>query len=42
MRKTEAPVVEVERLIGEIRSAWAEMLRQRETGGLVPAAQGVA
>lgn len=42
MRKTEAPVVEVERLIGEIRGAWAEMLRQRETGGLVPAAQGVA
>jgi flagellar protein FliS len=27
LRKEEAPVIEVERLLGEVRNAWAEMLR---------------
>ena len=30
MSKTEAPVIEVEKLLGEIRGAWAEMLRQQD------------
>lgn len=28
LRKTEAPVAEVERLVGELREAWAQMLSQ--------------
>ena len=30
IRKDVAPVVEVERLIGEVRDAWAEMLKQQD------------
>ena len=30
LRKLEAPIVEVEKLLGEIREAWAEMLRQQD------------
>lgn len=37
MRKQEAPVIEVERLLGELRAGWAEMLSKQ--GGAVPAAE---
>lgn len=30
MRKEEAPVIEVEHLLGEVRNAWAEMLRTHD------------
>lgn len=30
MRKDVAPVIEVEKLLGEVRSAWAEMLTQND------------
>jgi flagellar protein FliS len=30
LRKTEEPIAEVERLLGEIRNAWSEMLRQKD------------
>jgi len=30
IKKDVAPVIEVERLIGEVRNAWAEMLRQQD------------
>ena len=30
LHKTQPPIVEVERLLGEIREAWAEMLRQQD------------
>ena len=36
LRKQAAPIAEVERLLGEVRNAWAEMLRQQE--GTAPAA----
>lgn len=32
LRKQEAPVIEVERLLREVRDAWAEMLRQHDPG----------
>lgn len=32
LRKQVEPVIEVERLIGDVRSAWAEMLRQQDQG----------
>ncbi len=35
VRKDAEPVAEVERLLGELRNAWAEMLRQ---GAAAPAA----
>jgi len=35
LRKQSAPIAEVERLLGEVRNAWAEMLRQQE--GTAPA-----
>ena len=34
LRKTEEPVVEVERLVGELREAWAQMLTQQSEGSL--------
>lgn len=42
MRKQEAPVIEVERLLGELRAGWAEMLSKQ--GGAVSsdAVRGVA
>jgi len=30
LRKEVAPVIEVERLLGEVRTAWAEMLKQQD------------
>lgn len=32
MRKNPAPIEEVERLLSEVRGAWAEMLKTEETG----------
>ncbi|HLP24596.1 MAG TPA: flagellar export chaperone FliS [Acidobacteriota bacterium] len=32
MRKTEEPIIEVERLLGEVRNAWAEMLAKNDRG----------
>ena len=41
LRKQVEPVIEVERLLGEVRNAWAEMLRNQEAAP-VAAARGVA
>lgn len=41
LRKTEAPVAEVERLVGELREAWAQMLSQH-TEGAAEHIRGVA
>ena len=30
MKKQSAPIAEVERLLGEVRTAWAEMLREKD------------
>ena len=35
MKKQSAPIAEVERLLGEVRNAWSEMLREKD--GAVPA-----
>lgn len=42
MRKQAAPIAEVERLLGEVRNAWFEMLRQQETAVPSPALHHVA
>jgi flagellar protein FliS len=42
LRKQSAPIAEVERLLGEVRNAWAEMLRQQETTAPAPALHHVA
>jgi flagellar protein FliS len=42
LRKQTAPIAEVERLLGEVRNAWFEMLRQQETGTPSPALHHVA
>jgi flagellar secretion chaperone FliS len=42
MRKNAAPIVEVERLLGEVRNAWFEMLRQQDTTAPSPALHHVA
>jgi flagellar protein FliS len=42
LRKQTAPIAEVERLLGEVRNAWFEMLRQQETTGASPALHHVA
>lgn len=34
LRKTEEPVIEVERLVGELRDAWAQMLAQQSEGAV--------
>ena len=31
MKKQSAPIAEVERLLGEVRNAWSEMLKQQES-----------
>lgn len=41
LRKQVQPVIEVERLLGEVRGAWAEMLRNQDVSR-VPVAQGAA
>ncbi len=42
LRKQVAPVVEVERLIGELRTGWAEMLAKQSTGQSNEPLRGVA
>ena len=42
MKKQAAPIAEVERLLGEVRSAWAEMLREKDTAAPGPALHQVA
>lgn len=42
MRKDVAPVIEVERLIRELRDAWAQMLTQQSDGGSTERIRGVA
>ena len=42
LRKQTAPIAEVERLLGEVRNAWSEMLRQQETTGAAPSLHHVA
>jgi flagellar protein FliS len=42
LKKQSAPIAEVERLLGEVRNAWYEMLRQQETGAPQTALHQVA
>ena len=42
LRKQTAPIAEVERLLGEVRNAWSEMLRSQETAAPSPALHHVA
>lgn len=42
LKKQSAPIAEVERLLGEVRNAWSEMLRQSETGAPQSALHHVA
>jgi len=42
LRKQLAPVVEVERLVRELRDAWAQMLQQQQTAGTTERVCGVA
>jgi flagellar protein FliS len=35
LRKQVEPVIEVERLLGDVRNAWAEMLRHQDSGDAV-------
>jgi flagellar protein FliS len=42
IRKDVEPIAEVERLLGEVRSAWAEMLRKQGSPALAAAASGGA
>jgi flagellar protein FliS len=42
MKKQAAPIAEVERLLGEVRSAWAEMLREKDSAAPAPALHQVA
>jgi flagellar protein FliS len=42
LRKQTAPIAEVERLLGEVRNAWFEMLRSQDTAAPSPALHHVA
>jgi flagellar secretion chaperone FliS len=42
LRKQAAPIAEVERLLGEVRNAWFEMLRAQDTAAPSPALHHVA
>jgi flagellar protein FliS len=42
MRKDPAPIVEVERLLGDVRTAWAEMLRTQNSAAQPAGICGVA
>lgn len=42
MKKQSAPIAEVERLLGEVRTAWAEMLRDKDKAAPAPALHQVA
>jgi len=38
MKKQSAPIAEVERLLGDVRNAWAEMLREKDSAPATSAA----
>ena len=42
LRKQVEPVIEVERLVGELRDAWSEMLRQQDSAAPVETIRSVA
>jgi flagellar protein FliS len=42
LRKQSAPIAEVERLLGEVRNAWFEMLREKDSTAPAPALHQVA
>ena len=42
LRKQVAPVIEVERLVGQLRSGWAEMLAQQGSGACAESVRSVA
>ncbi len=42
LKKQSAPIAEVERLLGEVRTAWAEMLRDKDKAAPAPALHQVA
>ena len=42
IRKQEEPVIEVERLLRELREAWAEMLSKQDTSAGIERVRGVA
>jgi len=42
MKKQGAPIAEVERLLGEVRNAWSEMLREKDSAAPHPALHQVA
>jgi flagellar secretion chaperone FliS len=42
LRKEAGPVIEVERLVRELRDAWAQMLTQQDGGGAIEGLRGVA
>lgn len=42
MKKQSAPIAEVERLLGDVRTAWAEMLREKDKAAPPPALHQVA
>ncbi len=42
MRKQSAPIAEVEKLLGEVRNAWSEMLRDKDSVAPMPALHQVA
>ena len=42
MKKQSAPIAEVERLLGEVRNAWSEMLREKDKGAPTTALHQVA
>ena len=42
LRKQEAPVIEVERLVRELRDAWAQMLSGQDNSASIERIRGVA
>lgn len=42
LKKQSAPIAEVERLLGEVRNAWSEMLRDKDKVATAPALDQVA
>ncbi len=42
MKKQSAPIAEVERLLGDVRGAWAEMLNDKDKAAATPALHQVA
>jgi len=42
LKKQSAPIAEVERLLGDVRNAWSEMLRDKDASAPAPALHQVA